>query len=284
MTLILSCLTNDCVYQVSDRRLTSFDPPRAPIDDECNKAVVVNGRVAFGYTGISKINGERTDLWLSRTSASVATKDLGEICTHIKNQATADFKKMRFATIYKRHAFQAVGWFLFDEEPRIRAGVVTIENAINSETNDWLDHARSSFDLGFRTPKLNRAQFYLTSVGLRPTTAERSAVYKLIQKCVHRRVRRHELILHAMIISMRWLHQIREPNSPIGANLMAVAIPRIAVEKAMSTGESMLLCSGPINEVATFIEVHANGNTSRVGPNFVHEGIMISNFEVNPIR
>ena len=70
MTLILTCLTDDCVYQVSDRRLTSFDPPRAPIDDEANKALIVGGRVAFGYTGISKVNGEKTDHWLTRTAAS----------------------------------------------------------------------------------------------------------------------------------------------------------------------------------------------------------------------
>ena len=54
VTLILSCLTDDAVYQVSDRRLTSFSAPHAPIDEDTNKALLVDGRLAFGTPGFPR--------------------------------------------------------------------------------------------------------------------------------------------------------------------------------------------------------------------------------------
>lgn len=43
MTIILTSVTNSGVYQVSDRRLTSFDLRRCIVDSEANKRMLVNG-------------------------------------------------------------------------------------------------------------------------------------------------------------------------------------------------------------------------------------------------
>jgi hypothetical protein len=239
VTLVLSCLTEDCVYQVSDRRLTSFDPPRASIEDESNKAVLVNGRVIFGYTGISRVTGNKTDSWLARVAASANSTDMAVVARSIRDEATKDFKRMTFASRYKRHAFQGAGWFSNPDGPGLRPGIITIENALDPDTGDWLRYARPIFALKTEFPKLRRAQLYLTAVGLRPADHERGAVYQLVRKCVHRRERRQEAVLHAMILSMRWLHQRYEPNSPIGPNLMAVSLPRVAAERLAQTGQSM---------------------------------------------
>jgi hypothetical protein len=34
-------------------------------DDESNKAVLIDGRMAYGYTGIAEVGGIRTDDWLA---------------------------------------------------------------------------------------------------------------------------------------------------------------------------------------------------------------------------
>ena len=54
MTLILDCIARDAVFQVSDRRLTGAYGGTA-VDDQSNKAVVVDGRIVFGYTGLASL-------------------------------------------------------------------------------------------------------------------------------------------------------------------------------------------------------------------------------------
>jgi hypothetical protein len=156
VTLILTCLTEDCAYQVSDRRLTSFDPPRGLIDDESNKALFVNGRVVFGYTGISRINGEKTDLWLTRIAAAAHTTDMAAVARRIRDEATSAFKRMTFASRHKRHAFQGAGWFSKPDGSGLRPGAITIQNTIDPTTHDWQPYARGRFDLGTDFPQLRR--------------------------------------------------------------------------------------------------------------------------------
>ena len=283
VTLILTCLTDDCVYQVSDRRLTSFDPPRAPIDDESNKATFVNGRAIFGYTGISKINGENTDLWLTRIAASTSSSDMGVIARTIRDEATSAFRRMNFASRYKRHAFQGAGWFSSPDDHGLRPGTVTVHNAIESGTIKWLPYARPSFELSVDLPRIGRAQFYLYSVGLTLGQSEMSAIYRLVRKCVHRRQRRQESTLWALILSVRWLHDRYEPNSPIGPNVVAVSLPRVAAERVAETGEFLAVSSGPAATHATFLDVNASGRIETFGPNVAHAGSMMSGFAVRPI-
>lgn len=283
MTLILSCLTEDCIYQVSDRRLTSFDPPRTPINDETNKALLVNGRVVFGYTGISKVAGENTDLWLTRVAASSNSMDMTVIARCIQDQATKDFNRMTFASRFKRHAFQGAGWFRNKEGPGLVPGIITIENAFDPASGDWLPYARPRFEMKTVSPILHRAQLYLTSVGLRLTTEERSAVYRLLRKCVHRRVRKQEATLYSMIYSMRWLHRRYEPNSLIGPNLMAISIPRVAAERVIQTGKFIAIAGGPASETCTFLDVNISGRVHVVGPHVVFGGSALTGFQAGPI-
>jgi hypothetical protein len=283
VTLILTCLTDDCVYQVSDRRLTSFEPPRSPIDDESNKAVFVSGRVIFGYTGISKVNGENTDLWFTRVAASVATTDMGAISRKICDEATSAFRKMNFASRYKRHAFQGAGWFTDRERSGLRPGTITIHNALAPDTQAWLPYSKPRFELITNFPRIGRAQFHLTSVGLTPTPDEKGAIYQLVRKCVHRRLRRQESILHALVLSMRWLHHRYQPNSPIGPNMMAVALPKSAAERVAQTGHFMAIASGPAAGVATFLDVNIGGRAHVFGPHVVHGGSAMTGFTAGPI-
>jgi hypothetical protein len=66
VTLILSCITPDFVYQVSDRRLVEIRPSGPPrlLEDEACKAVFMSPVAIFGYTGLAYFHGMRTDGWL----------------------------------------------------------------------------------------------------------------------------------------------------------------------------------------------------------------------------
>ena len=283
MTLILSCITDDCVFQVSDRRLTSFHPPRAPIDDESNKVLFVNGRVAFGYTGISQVNGERTDLWLTRIAATARSTDLGSISRAIQSAATEAFRKMTCASRFKRQAFQGVGWFSDPDRDGLRPGVVTIENALDPRTANWLSYARPTFDLHTNFPVVGRHQFWLHSVGLMPAKDERGVIYQLIRACAHRDIRRQQATLRALVMCMQWLAGRYEPNSPIGPNLMAVSIPRAAAEQVAKTGMFWAMSGGPEPNMVTFLNIGVSGRAVAFGPHVVHGGSSLTNFQSGPI-
>ena len=66
MTLILSCVTNKYVFQISDRLLTDINTGR-PVKVEKNKAVDFWGKAVIGYTGIACKNNIFTDDWISET-------------------------------------------------------------------------------------------------------------------------------------------------------------------------------------------------------------------------
>jgi hypothetical protein len=85
VTLVLDCFARDAAFQVSDRRLV--DPERGTIvDDETNKAVILNGRVVFSYTRLAKIRGQRTDEWLARAV-------YGRGCASLTRQSNGSISK-----------------------------------------------------------------------------------------------------------------------------------------------------------------------------------------------
>lgn len=77
MTLIVSVLTPDVVFQVSDRRLilTAQDGTRQPSEEVATKAVVFCNRAVFGYTGDAVVDGKPTNEWIADQLKNV--NDLG---------------------------------------------------------------------------------------------------------------------------------------------------------------------------------------------------------------
>jgi 20S proteasome alpha/beta subunit len=62
MTLILAAATPHFVVAVADRRLTR--PDHTTADDNANKMVMFCNQMAFAYSGMSEIEGQRTVEWL----------------------------------------------------------------------------------------------------------------------------------------------------------------------------------------------------------------------------
>lgn len=276
MTLILSCLTKNTVFQISDRRLTNAACPSEVLDDERNKAVVVDGRIVFGYTGLSEIRGEKTDDWLARIVSKASTRDMSQVACQIRDAATEDFGRMRLPSQYKYQAFQGAGWFRLKGEEHLCPGIVTIDNGIDHQTGSWLPAPMSEFRVSSQFPSKMPGECVLNSVGFTPSIQEKSAIVRLLRKCVkHRRATPHA-VQHALIISMRWLSS---RNPTIGPGLMAVCLPKKSVEKSERTGQLMMLASAPNESTPTFVYVSATGLTTWFGPHFVGGGSVITGFQ-----
>ena len=202
MTLILDCIARDAVFQVSDRRLTDAYGGTV-VDDQSNKAVVVDGRIVFGYTGLAIINGQRTDQWLAQVIADGPTQDMSAVANRIRDKATAAFSRLRCPTILKRHAFRGTGWFRLKNEDEPSPGLITVHNLFDHETGNLLDQPLPEFKVHSYFPAELRGGCLIRNVGIDPSPVERSTIFRLVSKCCKNKHATRGAVLQALIRSVQ---------------------------------------------------------------------------------
>lgn len=276
MTIVLACVTSDAVYQISDRRLVDVATRAQVIDDEKNKAVLVNSRVAFGYTGLARIDGESTDTWLAKVIACGSTSDMAEVAERIRARATHAFTSMTIPKAYKRHAFQAVGWFQLRGEKESTPGIVVVHNALDEKTGSWLSEPLEEFCISTQFPTHFPGGCILNSVGVVPSAQEKSAVLRLARKALKRRDIAPNAILRALVESMTWLSG---RHQEIGRGLMIVRLYRKASDEAAATGMHMAIAGAIDSKLPTFFYVSATGLTTHFGPHFVVGQSVLTDFQ-----
>src|SRR2546426_7125116 len=107
MTLVLSCLTQNFVVQVSDKRVTRISDG-ALVDDRRNKGTQYCTQMAFSYSGLAELGGINTDVWLANILASASS--LNDAVKILRDKATEEFRQVHLPNCAKRHAFVGVGW------------------------------------------------------------------------------------------------------------------------------------------------------------------------------
>src|SRR4029453_12243544 len=233
MALVLDCLTDTAVYQVSDRRLMNPSTWK-PVEDECNKAVVVDGRVALAYSGCFTMGGMRTDDWLARVIAAGETRSMSAVTERVRDAATAAFRQLHAPPELKRHAFRGVGWFRLPGEDWLSPGLVTVHNSYDQQTGESLSVALPEFKVAhFFSYKLPGGLF-IKAVSVNPTDAERAAVWRHVHKAVRHKKATTKSVGAALISAFRWLSG---RHVEIGGSLMLICIPQKAAQNVESTGK-----------------------------------------------
>src|SRR5829696_8178317 len=185
MTLVLSCITPKFVLQVSDRRLTY--PNGSVADDETNKAVVFQGHILFGYTGLARIARTDTHVWtveaLLRGQASTAGNFMAS-ADHLGKEATRAFQRIPDRGL-KRHAFVAAGWASSGPGSQaLRPFLMTISNALD-DTGRWLPLADRHFRIAFHSlPEGELFSFF--SIGQALTSDEDVSIRRNLRRCLVR--------------------------------------------------------------------------------------------------
>jgi hypothetical protein len=273
MTLILSCLTSDAVFQVSDRRLTLHSDAETIGDDDRNKSVFI-GRVAFGYTGLASIGVVRTDDWLAKVISQGPTNSMVTVAERIRAAATEAFRGIHRRI--GRHVFEGVGWFRLTGEKDLRPGLITIHNCLDQATSTWIPEAYAEFRTSTQFPPHLPANCVLHSVGVDPTQQEKSAVVRLVRSCTRRR--NSAAVLQAMIRSMHWLST---RHARIGKSFLAVSIPKRSVEDTERTGRIALIAAPPNDRTASFLYI-SPGKVVWHGPHVASEGTVLTGFRCGP--
>jgi len=278
MTLVLDCFARDAAFQVSDRRLT--DPERGTVvDDETNKAVVVNGRVVFSYTGLATIEGQPTDEWLARAIADGPTEDLAAVARRIADRATEAFRWLNYESRFKRHAFRGTGWFRLKNEDSYSPGLITVHNAFDHKTGCWLPQPLNEFKVASYFPSKLPGDCLIRNVGMTPTAHERSAIVRLVRKCASHPKATTLAVLDAIVMAVQWLSKHRRYKT-IGSSFMAICLPRSCVEKFDGTGGFIMLAGKPEDSAPSFYYVPAEGAAPIFfGPIFVAGQTILTGFQ-----
>jgi hypothetical protein len=196
--------------------------------------------------------------------------DMAQVAERIRDRATADFRQLQIPRRYKRHAFQGVGMFRLRGEADLSPGIITIDNAIDHQNGSWLTDPLPEFKVTTQFPEKLPGGCILNSVGVTPSPQEKSAVLRLVRKCVKHRHATPRTVAHSLIISLRWLSG-RHPQ--IGSGLMVVRLSKTGVEH-VERSQSVSMSAGE-----DFIYVSATGLTTHFGPHFVFGRSVLTGFE-----
>lgn len=299
MTLTISLLTPDCIYQASDRRFTTFARgKRTGLYDYENKAVVWRLRLAFTFTGLGElgpVGSERTDRWLAETlsdaevepNPETTPRDQAWLIERLCEEATLKFRSRPLSGLpakARRCAFVGVGWAKFSGEPSFTPYRTLVSNFHEARDSDMklveLPNARGEFRAFTRklgSDEGGSVEAYPDAMSSERALALRDELRDATGKGADDRV-----------ITQIMGETIRERsryNNLIGRGLLITVIPRAAVEVA-SGGNAGIFISGPANpSSATFLYVPAQSwETIAYGPIYVGRGVVISDFKAGPLR
>ena len=226
MTLVLSCLTRDYLFQVSDRRLVKvFRKGGIEIaeiaEDNANKNVFYFGSIAFSYTGLAEIEGKGTDDWL----LDILPESFEQTARVIVERATEAFRNINLPSVNKRHAFVGVGWLSNKKGGPVVPTFVSISN-FQGPDGEHLSSAGDKFTAyGWNLP--DNKSFLVFPVGQPIPTPQFEALQKSIKTAVKRK-KGPTAILGCLVAAMR---ETAQNNDKVGKNFLALCLPKAAAGK-----------------------------------------------------
>lgn len=261
MTLVLSLATNDCLYQISDRRLTR--PDGTVTTDEENKATLVHGRMVFGYSGLAMIDNKPTDQWFAFTAGDAHQNDLQLVLDYVRGSATTALADESCLNKYKRVAFVGVGWARLSEGAALTAIDCTVTNA-QTEDGRWLYDALPQFFNINRIMDYSSHGFEMFPTGVALGKSDWKETWRTMDSCIQHKPE-PEAIVYALA---RCMYKLADRDSRIGKSLMAVSLPRAVVER----GEQGVRAAVPTLDAACCVYIPQSSDPQKLvwyGPNVV---------------
>lgn len=276
MTLILSVLTKEAVYQISDRRLTLNQKGKAIeiISGEFNKAVIAEMRWAFGYTGLSVVGTESSDKWLARTILSIRSPDTYTMAKKIEQAASEEITKAHAQYLKKDRlfAFQAVGWHR-NGPNSISPMVITVHNGWDLQRAKWRDDAPASFETNFSHNTITEQKpFDIVTVGQPLDRSEWREIHRRISRVARRPGMNGMAMTDTLVSLMRWLSGRR---TTIGSGGMVVVIPAAGVANFFDTGNSPINMQGYWEGHISTFYYSDTGDPKIYAPHVVWNGTLI---------
>jgi len=246
------------------------------LDDHRNKAILVNGHMIFGYTGLASMDNGKTmnDDWLlkilNESYKSNPKASLTTTAEYIAECATEALNHIHTSPINKLLAFVGIGWCKLPQSEELNPVYVIISNCHN-EDGKWIFEAKPRFSvLPFTLP--DRMSVMLVSDGQQINRDIKARVLRLIKRCVERNTSPSS-IARILVATVR---EVASSNNTVGRNLLVNSIPKAAVH----IGRLNLIGSPPRHDITTFAYVPENTSILvQYGPYVFHYGSLIKNIK-----
>lgn len=240
MTQILNVVTRDWIYQASDRRLTFLDGRLA--DEDQNKIVFFEGRLALAFTGLAKIRSQTSDRWLASTLQRSSSDSLSDALETVRSEATKTFCAFGTTLRQQRLAFVGVGWTRLSNHEQLLPLQCWVSNCHN-EQGQPVTTTNGTFQAGHRvwtgTDVLELSEY---GCDLKPHT--RSRVIRTLRAIMKRREQKPEAVKRVLVDAIRTTAK-RCPL--VGSSVLTMSLPRKAVRDNAS-----LLWAGPTSDGLSF--------------------------------
>jgi hypothetical protein len=216
VTLVLTCLTQDDIVQVSDTRLTW--PDGTLFDDHTIKTTLLCGRHLVSYTGLACLSGERTEFAIAFAAAHGDLID--DSITSIRTAMTKAV--LRSTASHNGIEIVSAGWARMGVGAPLAPLVVSLSNLTNGS---WDLPARGDFDeQGGFILRFGRVPFRLVVTGQELMPAEGVILHRQLRRAVAGGVG-PRTIAFLMAAMMR---VVASRNRRVGPNMMVASLPRAA--------------------------------------------------------
>jgi hypothetical protein len=275
MTLILTCLTEEYIVQVSDRRLTTVDRTGKIIkvaDEASNKAVFLDHKWIIGFTGLAKLSGTRADKWLAEQLVDTAALPF---VSRLKEVARALPGAVAYAPEAARlTAFVGAG-FARINNGAIRPTEFHIANYLDA--NGKPGPLTSEFAVRVKPLKPHQ-DFAVMEAGVHLFESNRRQLRQSIRSARKRSAGPVEIA--RLLADAIWC--VSTYSSGVGDRLMICLLPRKAVNAAVAGADAFVSGGIRINpDQASFF--YLGPETSELvqfGPTVVSPGMILSDIEM----
>jgi hypothetical protein len=220
VTLVISVLSQDCVWQVADRRLTDFVTGRV-VSRDANKAILFARSMLFAFTGPARLGGRATADWIAEQLSSDPDPD--RALSRLPDALNDALRRLRRPRDLRALALDGVGWALDRQTGMVGPRLIRMSNCIdaNGVWTGRLDDPVTVFDGMLKQGVLLNMRAAGQPVPL--------AVGRSWERVVRRRIASNAPPSDVGQCLVQFVRDVAERNRAVGPGVLLSAIPRAAV-------------------------------------------------------
>lgn len=263
MTLIISVVSDEFVFQVSDRRVTLLHPDgRTEVRDEpLTKAVVYCDRAVLGFTGYAQVDRMRSDLWIAEQLKDA--EDLGDGFDAMRSRLTEIWRRPQYRL---GHTVTAAG-FKGNGDGSFTPFYAVVTNQLAD--GEWLTKPSRDFRWYVET-----APGGALGVFAAPNWLDKQRLRRLQEEVAAAAA--FDVAVELVVEAVR---EVAAKHAMVGADVLLSVLPRSSV----GGPQVMLLTGGPPGETPTFHYIPLNADPTQYGPTFVCRGSVMSDLTVGRV-
>ena len=247
MTQIITTITREYVLLASDRRLTFLNGPKQGqlADDDTCKLVSLCNTCGIGYTGLAQMEGTPTHEWIAKTLAAEQCSDPANASRILSERAKAALSSV--PRHLPRQEFVIAGWAHFTNLTGLRSHVCVITNMRDVTGRILFTEPAESFAVLLHA--LQDGEDLWTYVIGQPLQLERT---KRLERNLQNLVKREMSPKAALRLLVDEVIHTSGQRHTVGKKVLALCIPRHAVQSGIETGRSAMIATQPNEHGASF--------------------------------